>query len=155
VGYLVASSQGNNSYAVYAREGDNPYLGSFRLSAANGIDATEDTDGLDLTNANLGGAYAGGVVVIQDGNNFPQRQNFKLVPWASVASSLGLEVDTRWDPRTVRLPSGPADAGTPGGGGSSSGGGTPDPGGCGTKDGLVIVAAMLFPALVLGRRRSA
>jgi len=28
-GYLVVSSQGNNSYAVYRREGDNAYLGSF------------------------------------------------------------------------------------------------------------------------------
>jgi 3-phytase len=30
-GYLLVSSQGNNSYAVYTREGDNEYLGSFQL----------------------------------------------------------------------------------------------------------------------------
>ena len=32
-GYLVVSSQGNNSYAVYRREGDNAYLGSFSVIA--------------------------------------------------------------------------------------------------------------------------
>ncbi len=50
-GYLVVSSQGNNSYAVYRREGDNAYLGSFSVIAdpAKGIDGISETDGLDVS----------------------------------------------------------------------------------------------------------
>jgi 3-phytase len=94
-GYLVMSSQGNNTYAVYRREGDNEYLGSFAVvaDAARGIDGVSETDGLDVTSANLGGAMSGGVFVAQDGRNIspPEHQNFKLVPWSAIASALNLE----------------------------------------------------------------
>lgn len=94
-GYIVLSSQGNNSYAVFAREGDNAYLGSFAITAdgATGIDGASETDGLDVTSVSLGGAYAHGLLVVQDGRNVapPENQNFKFVPWAAIASALGLE----------------------------------------------------------------
>ncbi|MGE0742734.1 MAG: phytase [Hyphomonadaceae bacterium] len=94
-GYLVLSSQGNNTYAVFRREGDNAYVGSFAVVAdpAGGIDGISETDGLDVLSANLGGPYAHGVFVAQDGRNVspPQFQNFKLVPWSAIARSLGLE----------------------------------------------------------------
>ena len=30
-GYLIASSQGDNTYAVYKREGENSYIGQFAI----------------------------------------------------------------------------------------------------------------------------
>jgi 3-phytase len=94
-GYLVLSSQGNNTYAVFRREGNNDYVGSFAVlaDAAAGIDGISETDGLEVLSANLGSAYAGGIFVAQDGRNIaPQEnQNFKLVPWSAIAGALDLE----------------------------------------------------------------
>lgn len=94
-GYLVLSSQGNNTYAVLRREGNNEYVGSFAVlaDAARGIDGISETDGLEVLSANLGGPYEHGVFIAQDGRNIaPQEyQNFKLVPWSDIATALGLE----------------------------------------------------------------
>lgn len=85
-GYLIASSQGNYSYAVFERQGDNKYLGSFKITEGS-VDGVEETDGLDVTNVALPG-FAGGVFVVQDGYNYEGRkkksQNYKLVPWVDV-----------------------------------------------------------------------
>jgi len=93
-GYLVVSSQGNNSYAVYRREGDNAYVGSFAVIAdgATGIDGISETDGLEVTSASLGAGLEAGAFVAQDGRNVspPENQNFKLVPWSVIAAKLGL-----------------------------------------------------------------
>lgn len=93
-GYLVVSSQGNNSYAIFRREGDNAYVGSFAVIAdgASGIDGISETDGLDVTSASLGAGLEGGAFVAQDGRNVspPENQNFKLVPWSTIAGKLGL-----------------------------------------------------------------
>lgn len=94
-GYLVLSSQGDNSYAVFRREGNNEYVGSFSVLAdpALGIDGISETDGLEVLSANLGGPLSGGVFIAQDGRNVsPQQyQNFKLVPWSSIAAAMNLE----------------------------------------------------------------
>ena len=94
-GYLVVSSQGNNSYAVYRREGDNAYLGSFSVIAdpARGIDGISETDGLDVSSANLGPGFEQGALIAQDGRNIMpvENQNFKYVPWSTIAKSLNLE----------------------------------------------------------------
>ena len=94
-GYLVLSSQGNDSYAVFRREGANEYLGSFAVAAdpAKGIDGSSETDGLEVTSRPLGPAFPHGLFVAQDGRNIaPQeRQNFKLVPWEAIAAQLKLE----------------------------------------------------------------
>lgn len=95
-GYVVASSQGNNSYAVYRREGEREYLGSFVIAAdpVLGIDGVSETDGLEVTSRSLGPGFEQGAVVVQDGANVMpvENQNFKYVPWKSVADALGLEV---------------------------------------------------------------
>ena len=92
-GYLVASSQGNDSYAVFRREGDNAYVGSFRVGAdmAAGIDGVSETDGLDVTSL-AGSGFPDGLMVAQDGRNVspPENQNFKLVSWTRIAEALGL-----------------------------------------------------------------
>lgn len=93
-GYLVVSSQGNNSYAVFRREGDNAYVGSFAVTANgdNGVDGISETDGLDVTSAPLGAGLESGAFVAQDGRNIspPEHQNFKLVPWSAIAAKLKL-----------------------------------------------------------------
>lgn len=87
-GWLVVSSQGSDSYAVYDIKPPFAQRGTFAIgtNAALGIDGVSETDGLDLTPANLGGPYAQGVLVVQDGHKrLPHGpQNFKLVPWSAV-----------------------------------------------------------------------
>lgn len=83
-GFLLASSQGDSSFAVYRREDDNAFVGSFRIEARAGIDAVEDTDGIDVTTAGLGPRFPHGLFVVQDGKNDSENQNFKLVPWEKI-----------------------------------------------------------------------
>jgi 3-phytase len=93
--YLIVSSQGNDTYVVL--EADAPYreIGAFRIGAnpALGIDGTSETDGLEVTNRNLGGVFSVGILVVQDGHNvMPEApQNFKYVPWSSIREALNLE----------------------------------------------------------------
>jgi 3-phytase len=104
-GYLFASSQGDNTYTVYTREGDNAYLGTFAI-VDGVIDGTSSTDGIDVTNFPLGPGFPMGVFVAQDGWNADaagsrQNHNFKLVPFESLTAGLNLTADTSWDPRQV------------------------------------------------------
>jgi 3-phytase len=91
-GWLVVSSQGSDSYAVYDVQAPYAQRGTFviGINAALGIDGVSETDGLDLTAANLGGPYADGLLVVQDGHKrLPQGpQNFKLVPWREVEKAV-------------------------------------------------------------------
>ncbi|MDN2710049.1 phytase [Janthinobacterium sp. SUN118] len=94
-GYLVVSSQGDSSYVVLDAQAPYKVRGRFKVgfNLPAGIDGTSETDGLDVTSANLGGAYAQGMLVIQDGyKRLPDGpQNFKYVAWADVAKALKLE----------------------------------------------------------------
>ncbi|WP_222266495.1 phytase [Modestobacter marinus] len=83
-GYLIASSQGDDSYAVFTREGDNGYVGSFRIVSGGGIDGVQETDGIDVSTADLGPSFPAGILVAQDGKNDGAAQNFKLVPLQDV-----------------------------------------------------------------------
>lgn len=93
--YLVISSQGNDSYVVIDAQAPHAVRGRFRvgLNAALGIDGASETDGLEVTSANLGGPWRDGMLVVQDGRKrMPEaNQNYKYVPWTSVAAALGLE----------------------------------------------------------------
>ena len=94
-GYIVLSSQGNDTYAVYRREGGQEYLGSFAVvaDAASGIDGISETDGLEVTSRNLGPGFEHGAMVAQDGRNVMpvENQNYKYVSWSDIAAALGLE----------------------------------------------------------------
>lgn len=92
--YLLVSSQGSDSFVVYDAVAPFAQRGHFRigLNAARGIDGVSETDGLDVSSANLGGVYGEGLLVVQDGHKrLPQgTQNFKLVPWAELRKAIGL-----------------------------------------------------------------
>ncbi len=93
-GYIVVSSQGNNTYAVYRREGDNEYVGSFKIvdSPTSKIDGTSETDGISVNSQLKTPTFPQGLLVVQDGNNTmpPQKQDFKYVSWKDVSDALGL-----------------------------------------------------------------
>lgn len=87
-GYLLASSQGNNSYAVFERQGANRYLGSFVISDGK-VDGAYDTDGIEASAVDFGGEFSQGIFVVQDGRNTDkagkvQAQNFKLVSGSAI-----------------------------------------------------------------------
>ncbi len=85
--YLLASSQGDNSYAIYCLGDTVRYLVSFRVAdnEAAGIDGTEETDGIDATAADLGPRFPRGILVAQDGRNEgADGQNFKIVDWRQI-----------------------------------------------------------------------
>ena len=84
-GYLVASSQGDNAYALF-RLPDLAFAGRFRIAAGR-FGATSETDGIEVLTGDLPG-YPGGVMVAQDGDNAPAAQNFKLVAWSDVLATL-------------------------------------------------------------------
>ncbi|MEN2394179.1 phytase [Pseudomonas sp. B22(2024)] len=92
--YLVVSSQGNDSYVLLDAEPPYAVRGALRvgLNGAAGIDGASETDGLEVTSANLGGPWSDGMLVVQDGRKrMPeQTQNFKFVPWSEVTKALRL-----------------------------------------------------------------
>jgi 3-phytase len=112
-GYLIASSQGSDDFAVYDRQ-TRAYLGRFAVVPGT-IDGVSHTDGIDVTNFGLGSAFPEGAFIAQDDANGSSNQNFKLVPWGRIARARGLAIDTGWDPRDVGSPS-PAPVPPPAGG---------------------------------------
>jgi len=81
---LIASSQGNNSFAIYDTAASK-HLVSFRIAGEGRVDRVSDTDGIEVTPVSLPG-YPDGILVVQDGyNTFPDaNQNFKIVSWSEV-----------------------------------------------------------------------
>lgn len=110
-GYLIASSQGDSTYAVYDRVPGNRYLGQFRVGDGPAIDGAQNTDSFFVTNVPVA-QYTKGLMLVQDGDNTPHEvdengevregTNFKYVPWESVATAFptDLRIDTEgWHPR--------------------------------------------------------
>lgn len=98
-GYLFVSSQGNNSYAVFARENNNQYLTSFAIEDGE-IDAVDGTDGLDITHFALNETFPAGCLIVQDGHNYDGdtllSQNFKLVDFRKIAWLLAPEQELNY-----------------------------------------------------------
>jgi 3-phytase len=86
---LVASSQGDNAYAVFALPEMTP-LGRFSIASGT-VGGAEETDGIELAGGSFGPAFPDGLFVAQDGHNQPAAQNFKLVSWAAVKAALGID----------------------------------------------------------------
>ena len=81
--FLIASSQGNFSYAVFDINNKNNYLGSFKIMGGSKIDGVEETDGIDINSDSLNVNFPKGIFVAQDGFNYNDDaivpQNFKYV----------------------------------------------------------------------------
>ncbi|WP_245927648.1 phytase [Aphanothece hegewaldii] len=100
-GYLLASSQGDNTFAIYQRQGNNQYLDSFTIGASATIDSVEESDGAAVLNVPLGEQFPFGLFVTQDGSNAPEvpffdeedqefvnvSSNFKYVAWDAIANT--------------------------------------------------------------------
>ena len=90
--YLIASSQGNDSFAVYDAATPFAFRGRFRIGADSMIDSAQETDGIEANASPLGDLFPEGILVVQDGFNAPfgTPQNFKIVDWRDVAAALNL-----------------------------------------------------------------
>ncbi|WP_164928935.1 phytase [Gloeobacter violaceus] len=114
-GYLIASSQGDNTFAVYDRRDVNRFIGGFEIAdnRRKGVDGVQECDGAAVLNVPLGAAFPLGLLVTQDGGNTPEvsdnegeardNTNFKYTPWQSLAKAFPspLAIDTTsWNPRT-------------------------------------------------------
>lgn len=88
-GYLVASSQGDNAYAVFRLPDVTP-VGRFRI-AQGAFGSVEETDGIELDNRDFGPDFPKGMFIAQDGVNAPSAQNFKYVRWDEVLAALGAD----------------------------------------------------------------
>jgi 3-phytase len=113
-GYVLASSQGDDTFAVYERKGDNAYLGSFEVSPAHKrrIDGVQASDGATVINVPLNAVFREGLLVVHDGENTPEvlddagevrpNTNFKFIRWEGIAQAFDppLLIDPHsWDPR--------------------------------------------------------
>jgi 3-phytase len=94
-GQLLVSSQGDDTFHLYDRQGRNRYLGAFK------IDATVESDGVEVTSTPLGGNFPQGLMVVQNGaaedpadtsdiNGFEYdgSTQFRIVDWRAVARAV-------------------------------------------------------------------
>ncbi len=77
-GFIILSSQGDSKFNIYDREYPFTYIDSFRVNNVS------DTDGIDATSISLGNYAPNGILVVQDGYNKPDNQNFKIVSMEEV-----------------------------------------------------------------------
>jgi 3-phytase len=100
-GYLIASSQGDNTFQVYDRQAPHAHRFNFEVVANGSVDGVTDCDGLEVMNRGMGSAFPQGMLVVQDGSNSGGNQNFKFVAWQdiSIASSPDLLIDPTYDPQ--------------------------------------------------------
>jgi 3-phytase len=91
-GYLVVSSQGASTFAVYDREAPHRHLGSFAVGDGDVSDGASNTDGLAITAVPVDARFPAGLLVVHDQHNRGAgTSNFKYVSWQDVARVLGLE----------------------------------------------------------------
>jgi 3-phytase len=84
-GYLIASSQGDSTIAIYGRGGGNPFIKRVRISGGDSTDAVTGTDGLDVTTHNAGPGFMKGLLVVHDESNTDGRtSNLKYVSLSAV-----------------------------------------------------------------------
>lgn len=106
-GYLIASSQGDDTFHVFDRDSDHAYVGRFK------IEGSGETDGHDVVNVPAGADFRGGLFVAQNGKavapsssepvngyEYDGSTQFLMLSWEAIADSLELELDTTsYNPR--------------------------------------------------------
>lgn len=85
--YLIASSQGNFSYAIFRLGANEEYLTSFIIEEGL-VDGVEETDGLEVVAQPFNSRFSQGILVVQDGfnteGNEAKSQNFKFVSFDKI-----------------------------------------------------------------------
>jgi 3-phytase len=85
--YLLASSQGNFSFAIFEIGETDKYLFSFVIDDGE-VDGVIETDGLEVINFPFNENFPKGMLVVQDGYNFSndtlRNQNFKYISWEKI-----------------------------------------------------------------------
>ena len=91
---LIASSQGDSHFVVLQSRSPYRVLGRFSVAdnSIKGIDAVDETDGIEVFGGAIGSKFPGGLLVVQDGSpgGENRHQNFKLICWDQVLSALDL-----------------------------------------------------------------
>lgn len=85
-GWLFASSQGDDSYAVFDLE-TGAFIDRFRVTEGV-VDGTSYTDGIEVFAHALGPDYPEGVFLAQDDEDNQGGQNFKLVDLRAIKTAL-------------------------------------------------------------------
>ncbi len=80
-GTIVVSVQGSNAYALVDRE--TKALKALLHIKDGVVDGVQDTDGLDVSTLQSE-RFPSGLLIVQDGNNSPDTQNFKFVDWETI-----------------------------------------------------------------------
>ncbi|MEU3060389.1 phytase [Streptomyces subrutilus] len=73
-GYLLASSQGDDTFAAFDRDRGDAYAGGFRVAAGGAPgtpDGSQECDGAAVSGEPLGRRFPHGLLVVQDGANTP------------------------------------------------------------------------------------
>lgn len=87
--YLIVSSQGDSTFAVWRIDGDAPaFAGRFSVQDGPRTDGVTGTDGVAALGGPVG-AFPEGLVVVQDDVN-DGAQNFKFIDWRAIRTALGL-----------------------------------------------------------------
>lgn len=99
-GYVVLSSQGNDTFVVYDRKGSNKVVGTFSVAGIKGADEINGSDGLAITNRPVG-RFRQGLLVTHDepetwsgmteAEEDRDPTNFSYVSWGEVAKALKLK----------------------------------------------------------------
>ncbi len=89
-GWLVASSQGDNAFALYNLPGYE-FAGRFTIVEGDGFDSVQETDGIAVDTRSFGVNYPEGLMVVQDGETPAGTQNFKFIDWRRIRAALELE----------------------------------------------------------------
>ena len=92
---LIASSQGNNTYAAFDLNDQGKFVKSFAIIGDDerGTDGATDTDGIHAVSQNLGEEFPNGLFLAQDWYNIDsqyktENQNFKIVDWRDIQAVL-------------------------------------------------------------------
>ena len=96
-GYLLVSNQGAHNFKVFTLTGGHEFLGTFTIAGAS------ETDGIDVTNVNLGGPFAKGMFACHSNRKRGGGCPVLLTAWAKIAESIKppLKTDTSRDPRKL------------------------------------------------------
>src|SRR5207237_2799439 len=70
-GFLLASSKGDDTFAIYRRGGEQAWIAQRQVVDGGAADGCSDTDGIEAVAADLGPTFPAGIFVCQDGRNTP------------------------------------------------------------------------------------